>query len=198
MTKPIRIALCLAGALLPLPAMAQTTAPAAATATAAIDPARLVAATSLLDVLMPPATREEMVQGMMRPMLTNLRRGLEENPQFGAAMKADPRMKALFDQFMAKQEARSLDTMRAALPGMMPVMARAYARRFDVRQLGEIKAFFETPTGRAYMRSSLTIMSDPDVAAWQRDLMNQSMSRVQQDIGDLARQATALEQEKKP
>jgi hypothetical protein len=79
---------------------------------------------------------------------------------------------------------------------MVPAMAAAYARRFDVAQLREIRRFFETPVGRAYVRGSATIMSDPDVAAWQRGLMASSMSGVQEDVAAFAKQVAALE--KKP
>jgi hypothetical protein len=182
----------LAIALAPAPVLAQV-APAAPATAGAVDPARLAAARALIDVLMPPATREQMMQGMMTPMLANLRRGMEENPQFAASIGRDPRVKTMFDQFMTRQEARTTQLMRAALPGMVPAMAAAYARRFDVAQLQEIRAFFETPTGRTYMQASFTIMSDLDVAAWQRQLMAQSMGHVQEDVAAFAKQVAALE-----
>src|SRR3546814_15125821 len=56
-------------------------------------------------------------------------------------------------------------------------MARAYARRFTVAQLGEIETFFRTPTGRIYVTESMNIMSDPDIAAWQRQSIASSMER---------------------
>jgi hypothetical protein len=76
-------------------------------------------------------------------------------------------------------------------------MARAYARRFDVAQMREIKAFFQTPTGRLYMQQSYTIMADPDVGTWQRTMMANSMTGVQADVADFAKQIAALEPKKK-
>ena len=182
----------IAALLLTLSPVAAQAQPTTVTA-AAIDPARLAAATELLDVLMPPATREQMMTGMMAPMLANVRRGVSENPSFAAAMNGDPKLKAMFDRFMAQQQARTTDMMRRSLPGMIPAMVRAYARRFDVQQLREIRAFFETPTGRAYMQTSFTIMSDPDIAAWQRQMMQEAMSHVLEDVASFAREAAALE-----
>lgn len=175
------------------PLKAQTPTPPNAEA---VDPARLAAARALIDILMPPATRDQMVVGMMKPMLANMRQSFTNSPDFAAALGADPRVKALFDQFMAQQEARTTELMREALPGMFPAMAKAYARRFDLQQLRDIQAFFETPSGRAYMRASFTIMSDPDVAEWQRRMMAQSMSHVQDDVAGLVQQIAALEGKK--
>lgn len=172
---------------------AQTLAPSKAEA---VDPARLAAARALIDVLMPPATRDQMIVGMMTPMLANMRQAFTNSPEFAAALGADPRVKALFDQFMARQEARTTELIRQALPGMFPAMANAYARRFDLQQLRDIRAFFETPSGRSYMQASFTIMSDPDVAAWQRQMMTQSMSHVQDDVTAFVQQITALEGKK--
>jgi hypothetical protein len=182
MTRPVLFALALAA---PTVAPAQTVAP---------DPARLAAARELIDTILPPATREQMITGMLAPMLANMRQGLQQNPGFAQAMQ-NPKEKALFDSFMAKEQQRVTETMREALPGMVPAMAAAYARRFDVGQLHEIKAFFQTPTGRAYMTASYTIMSDPDIAAWQRGLMATSMQHVQEDVQAFAQQAAAAEKQ---
>ncbi|WP_375398147.1 DUF2059 domain-containing protein [uncultured Sphingomonas sp.] len=174
-------------------AQAQVSASAVA---GAVDPARLAAARELIDVLIPPATREQMIVGMMKPMLANIRQGFTNNPQFAATLGTDPRVKTLFDQFMAQQETRTTELMHRALPGMFPAMANAYARRFDLQQLRDIRAFFETPSGRAYMQASFTIMSDPDIAAWQRQMMTQSMGHVQEDVAGFVQQVTALESKK--
>lgn len=177
-----------------VPATAQrVVAPApASTATAALDPARLAAARALVDVLMPPDTREAMVRGMLTPMLANLQQGITQNAAFTATMDRDPRVRSLFDAFMATQTATTLDEMRAGLPGMAAAMGNAYARRFDVAQLRTIQAFFVTPTGVAYRQESMSIMSDPDVAAWQRTMMTKAMTRVQADVGNFAKQVAAL------
>jgi len=176
----------------PCAAWAQVATPSQA----ALDPARVAAARELMDILLPPASRDQMMQGMIVPLMTNLRQGMTQNPQFQATMRSDPRIKPMFDQFVARQEARTTALMRDALPGMVPAMANAYARRFDLQQLRDLRTFFETPTGRAYMQASFTIMSDPDIAAWQRQTMAQSMSHIQEDIATFARQVAALE--KKP
>lgn len=189
----IELILSIAALAPAIPATGQSSTPAAQAAPAP-DPARLQASRALLDVLMPPATREQMIQGMMAPMLANIQRAIADNPQFAQTIGSDPEVKALFDAFMGKQLSRTTEMLRAGLPGMVEAMIRAYARRFDVAQLTELRRFFESPAGQTYMRESMTIMGDPDVAAWQRTLMSQSMNQAQADAADFARQLAAREQ----
>ena len=187
----MRMAAMMLALMAPATAQAQR-APAPAPASAiAPDAARVVAARELIDILMPPETRDQMIDGMMRPMLANIQGAMRSDPSFAAMIGDDPKVQAAFDQFIARQQQQTTATMREALPGMVPAMANAYARRFDVQQLHDIRTFFETPTGKAYMRASFTIMSDPDIQAWQHDLMTRSMARLQQDVAAFVRQTEA-------
>jgi len=186
-------AVVLAGAMLPAVAHAQ----AAPVPVAAPDPARLAAARELVDVLMPPESRVQMIEGMIAPMIANLQQGMAQNPMFSSVMAENPEMKARFAAFVDGQQMRTLALMRDRLPSMVDAIARAYARRFDVAQSREIKAFFATPTGRLYMQQSLTILADPDVAAWQRSMMTSSMRTMQADAGEFARQVATHEEKKK-
>ncbi len=154
---------------------------------------RIEAATNLLEIIMPPAQREAMIAQMLEPTMANIEQGMMQAPQFRNVFASDPRAQALFVQFMARQRARTLQQIQASLPGLFDAMTRAYARRFTERQMRQIGDFFETDTGRAYMRESQTIMADPDIAAWQRTVMMQSMGNVQADLADFAAEIAALE-----
>ncbi|MDP1027921.1 DUF2059 domain-containing protein [Sphingomonas sp. KR1UV-12] len=188
----MRALLTAAALLAASPVAAQTTpAPVAA---AAPDAARLQAATRLLDVMMPPATRQQMIRGMMDPLLANIRQGMTQNPDFTKMLGDDPRVAAAFDRFLAQQNARTVTRLQTSLPGMIDAMSRAYARRFDVTQLGELERFFRTPTGTAYMQASMTIMADPDIAAWQRTMMADAMGHVQEDAMAFAKEIAAIKQ----
>jgi hypothetical protein len=169
--------------LAPLPVAAQVAAPPAPVVSAPVDPARLAAARQLLDLMLPSAQRDQMVEGMIRPMMANIGQSMQQVPGFAALVGKDTKVRTAFEGFLKAQEDRSIENLRAGMPGMVEAMARAYARRFDLKQLADIRAFFETPTGRVYMAASYTIMSDPDILAWQRDLMARSMSHIQEDIG---------------
>ncbi|MFS0772374.1 DUF2059 domain-containing protein [Sphingomonas sp. 1P08PE] len=189
----IRLLLPAALTCMPAPAMAQV----AAVAVSAPDPARLAAARRVLDTLMPPATRDQMIRGMMEPLLANIRQGMTQDASFTRAMGDNPAVAAAFERFMAQQHARTVALMQTSLPGMIEAMSRAYARRFDVVQLGDIERFFRTPTGSAYMQASMTIMADPDVAGWQRTMMANAMSHVQEDAASFGKEIAAIQQGEK-
>ena len=42
-------------------------------------------------------------------------------------------------------------------------MAYAYARKFNAQQLGDMNAFFATPTGKAYADEWMSLQADPEV-----------------------------------
>jgi hypothetical protein len=169
---------------------------AAPTATE-VDPARLALARRVVDTIMPPATREQMMGAMLTPMMANLRQGMSQNPDFAKMMGSDPQIAAAFERYMQRQQNQSIEMIRASLPQMATAMSRAYARRFDVTQLAEIERFFQTSTGRAYMQASMTIMADTDVGAWQRTMMNDAMSHVQQDTAEFVKEITTIKQGEK-
>ncbi|WP_390477914.1 DUF2059 domain-containing protein [Altererythrobacter sp. MTPC7] len=113
----------------------------------------------------------------MRPMLS-----MFSGPDFVVmgSVYLDEGMPELTDEQMAELAAtldpaysRRADVMIEAMTGgmgemfaamegpMRDGMARYYATRFTGPQLGEIKAFFETPTGALYARESMAMAADP-------------------------------------
>ena len=71
-------------------------------------------------------------------------------------------------------------------------MTHAYARRFTVAQMGEMRTFFETPTGQVYINQAATIVNDPDVAKWQRDLMASAMGKIPGEVDAMIAEIRAL------
>jgi hypothetical protein len=174
------------------PALAQAPAMAPATAEPApVDPVRLVAAKAVIDQIMPPATREQMIEAMIAPTLATISQTVTNDPKMAELLGEDSKAQASFTRFMERQNARTMSDLRRELPAMVEAMSRAYARRFDERQLKEISAFFATPTGKTYLEQSPGIMSDPDVLAWQRRLMSKSMSTIHEDIETLSKELGA-------
>jgi hypothetical protein len=157
-----------------------------------LDPSRVATARVLLDVVMPPAKRDGMIDSMMRGMMANLSQAMLGSPQMKAAFEADPRAGEIFQKFFQRQQANSLTALKANFPGMMEAMARAYARRFTVTQMGEMRTFFETPTGQVYIGQAATIVNDPDVAKWQRDLMTKEMGKMPAEIEAMMAEIKAL------
>jgi len=62
-----------------------------------------------------------------------------------------------------------------AEPKFREGMARALARKFDERQLGEIRTFLATPTGAAYGREMVGLWFEPDVMRGSLDLVPEMM-----------------------
>lgn len=166
--------------------------PPVAAAQAEPDPARLAAAKRFVDLIMPPAERESMIRTMLTPMMANMRNTLTQSPMF-AAIGDSERKRTVLDQFLARQNDRSMALLSEMLPGLMEVMARAYARRFTLDQFADLQRFFETPSGRAYITIAPAVMGDPDILGWQRSMMTRSiegmpaeMERLTRDLADRA------------
>ncbi|MDQ2878115.1 MAG: DUF2059 domain-containing protein [Pseudomonadota bacterium] len=180
------------GATFGAPVIAQTPSPERASQTP-VDATRLKMARGLMDQIMPPATREQMMASMMKAMSQNILKAMRSDSQLAGLMEKDPRAQAVFDQFMQRQFDAETKDLNDNLPGMLDAMAHAYARRFTTEQLRDLTTFFATPTGRAYLVQAPTVMADPDVAAWMGALMNQSMKRMPDETNKLVTDLTALE-----
>ncbi len=197
-TRILKSALLLALAV-PAPLVAQTDPVPATRATAPlapttpVDPARLTAARALMDQLMPPATRDQMMRSIMTAMMQNMTRTFAQNAELATALDKEPGARAVFDRFMERQMTTSTNDLIANLPGMLDAMARAYARRFTLAQLNDMATFFATPTGQIYLTQAPTIMADPDVGAWMNGLMTRSMQRVPDELAKLKAEIEALD-----
>lgn len=183
--------LFLAAALLAAaPATAQE-APSAPPAAAAapvteIDPARLALARTAVEHIFPAGTYERMMKSNMDSMMGSMMDSMFDMPMgdlLPEGGKADGKTEAggkTMRELMAAEdphfEERLTITNRVMMAEMVPIMnrlepdvreglARAYARRFDAAQLGEINRFFATPAGHAFASESLMLWTDPEIMA---------------------------------
>jgi len=170
-------------AVTPVATFAQT-APAAPAA-APVEPARLDAARKLMDEIMPPAMREQMMTSIMQSMMGTMVQSMRQNPDFTRAITAEPKAAAAFDSFIKRQQTLATQDLVASLPGMIDAMAHAYARRFTIDQLHDLSVFFATPTGQTYVVAAPTVMSDPDVAQWMTGMMHRSQERLPTELAKL-------------
>jgi hypothetical protein len=187
--------LLLAALLLPMPVAAQVAAPAPVPVSAP-DPSRVVVARRLMDQIMPPATRDQMMRSMMGAMSQNMVGALRQNAQLRTSLEKLPGAQAVFDRFLQRQMEVGTQDLVANLPTMLDAMAKAYARRFTLVQLKEMGVFFATPTGQAYLMQAPTIMSDPDVGVWMNQLMTRSMQRLPEQMAKLKADIEALDKKK--
>lgn len=177
------------------PTYAQT--PSEMGAAADVDPARLAASKTLLEVILPPATREATMDRMMSSMMANLSSTMSAKLSEMGSAKNKPEVAAVIDRFIKRQQDAGMVMLKQNLPGMFDAMANAYARRFSVDQLNEIQRFFSTPTGKVYLQESMYIMSDPDVAAWQSKLMNSAMDRIPAEVDAMTKELKAVTEKSK-
>ncbi len=161
------------------PAFAQT-APAAPAAAAPVDPARLAEAEKAVAVLVPKGIymtmmRDKMPQimdMMMSEMMgkTPGELGLPadgkvpaDRPLGAAAASRDPhfeeRMK-ISTRVMFEEMGKLFDAME---PRIRAGLARAFARKFTLQQLGDMNAFFATPSGSAFASQYLMTFMDPEM-----------------------------------
>ncbi len=173
-------------------ARATTTAPAVVETAPAPDPARLALAREVVDLAYPPATREAMFAGVMHAVTPMMQNMVDQNPELKAAFARDPRVRAIFDRYLAKIQARVSTQLNANIPALFAAYGRAYARRFDLKQLGDLKAFFATPTGALYTSRSLSLLTDPDVLAANATMMRGAMGDMRSDAQALVAEIKAL------
>jgi hypothetical protein len=142
---------------------------------------RLASAAQLMAAMMPPEQREAMVEQMITAMMANILPSIKNSLEKQAAL-SNPELRGVFDRFIVRQQELAISQLKAEMPKLVEAMSRAYARRFTTAQMDEMHSFFRTPTGQIYVRESMSIMSDPDVAEWQRDSMTKSMDKLPEEL----------------
>jgi hypothetical protein len=166
-----------AGLLFVSPAQAQTTA--AAVESPALDPARLKAATPVVEKLWPLGTYRRMMDGTMSKMMDVMLETTFGMKASDVDPKHDPKkgdqslgeMATLADPHFRERTRIGMDVMmREMLPLMEKVepqvrdnLTRVYARDFTVEQLGEMDRFLSTPTGQAYGKQWMMSFADPEM-----------------------------------
>ncbi len=186
--------LAMAAAMLAAPVQAQTPAPAqpASAMAAPVDPARLALATTTIDRVWPLGTYARMMNGTMEQMMDGIMASMFEMKPGdlvpgadGADARKELGNKTMRQLMMGSDphfEERTRLSNRVMMNELVPLMSRmepqirvglsrAYARKFDAAQLGDMNAFFATPSGAAYARESLLLMVDPEFIKVMSDFM---------------------------
>jgi hypothetical protein len=174
----------------PLAVAAEEAQPVAA---AAVDPARLASATKTVDHVFPEGTYARMMKSSMDAIMGTVLDSVGAMPVQQIAVMAgltDAEVSKLGETTLAQimeiydpaYRQRMEVTMRVTMEHMTGVMsrlepdmraglARAYAARFTQTQLGELNAFFSTPTGALYAGQSMMIFLDPQVMETMQKMM---------------------------
>jgi len=125
------------------------------------DPAALQSAREIVNTIMPPDRRNEMIGDVMRAISDQMRSAVTE--QFN-----DAGIRQIVDAYMIKMPDRLRPVTERFMPVLMEAMIQAYARELSAAELGQVAEFARTPAGRHYLSRSSAIMSDPAVAAANR------------------------------
>ena len=182
----------LALALTPTPAEAPRGGPVSSTAApdTALDPAKVALARDIVAVVLPPDQRDRMMGAMLNAMTNNIMSGTLQGLGIDDKIASEPALRSIFSAFVERQKKLAIDDIHDALPGLVEAYAHAYARMFSIEDLREIKVFVQTPAGTRFMQRAPGMLSDPDVADWQRKLAAQGAARQQ---GELRRLKAELE-----
>ena len=174
-------------------AVALIAAPVLAQSSAAPDPARIEAGRALAAKTLPVGSyqkvMEKAVPGLTDTVLKQMLNlpvkqlvGLAGIPPEQVQKLGSATIKQIMAIMDPAYEQRAQIGMRAIFtvmgevmvqvePEMREGLAEAYAGRFTAAQLGELNAFFSTPTGSAYAAQQMMIMNDPAVMARMQKIM---------------------------
>ena len=198
----------------PIPAFAQDNAPSVNTPTPDIDPARLAAARIAVNYIFPDGTYAKIMNGSMEGLMKSAMDSvgtvpLKQLAVIGGMKEADlaklgdanlRQIMEIVDPNFNERSQNMMHTMMHEMGAMMTKfeptiqdgLARAYARKYTVDQLGELNRFFATPTGNAYAANAMAIFMDPEVVGKMKDIMPELMKQLPDIIGKVIADDTNL------
>lgn len=121
------------------------------------DGARLAEASAIINIMFPPATRQDMMDKMLTDLTGPMRQSL---PMNGIT---DPGLKALFKEYLDNILDAERPLIARHLPAITGAMAIAYAHQFSLAELKDIHAFALSPSGHDYFSHVMTVVGDPVV-----------------------------------
>jgi len=181
-----------------LPHGAGAAEPAVATSPLPAD--RLAAARTTIDYIFPLGTYEKMMGATMDQLMDSVMDSVMKMPLkdlAGAggldAEKLDAMSSASMAEMMAIYDPAFQERMRLTTRAMMGEMtglmsefepeirdglASAYAGKYTAQELGEMNAFFATPTGKRYAENAFLMFMDPQVMAKMQAFMPRMMKEM--------------------
>jgi hypothetical protein len=170
------------------PAVAQrapaTAPPAAAAALEPVDPDRLAIAEEVVALAFPPEQRTAMMMQAGNSIAAQMRAALLNS----LGGKIDPGLDAILQRFFERVHAKTERLIPEASPPLFVAIARAYARTFTRDELLQIRAFVATPAGTKYVRRSMDLLADPDVAEANTAYFQRAMKEMQPLQRELAQE----------
>jgi hypothetical protein len=169
------------------------------------DAARVAAARPVVDKIFPVGTYRRMMEGTLSKMMDSMMDGVMKMPiaqlariggvpeekLAGLNQSSMEQISAIVDPHFRERTTLGMNAMMASMTEMMDgfepkvrdALTRAYARKFDGRQLAELAAFFRTPTGDLYARQSMMMFMDPEIMSEMQALMPEMMKKMPEMAG---------------
>lgn len=151
----------------------------------AVAPAQLALAQTTTTSLVPPGSLAKMLDNMygklfkgilgevggMSDLMLSIKTGVESEQIEALDPKSKAAIADLLDPYRQQREDQVMTVIKPLITEalsdmegpMRNGMAHAYARKFSPQQLGEMNAFFATPTGKAYADEWMALQADPEV-----------------------------------
>jgi Uncharacterized protein conserved in bacteria (DUF2059) len=192
--------------LAPLPAWAQTSD--------VISPAQLAAARPVVDKLFPLGTYKRLMGGTLSKMMDGMMGSAMDMPvadiarisgvdadRVAAMDKAsmgqvmailDPHFRERMSVGMRAMMDSMTDFMSTYEPNVRDALSRAYARKFSASQLGELRAFFNTPTGSLYASESIAMYMDPEMMGAMQSVMPDMVKKMPEFVGIMTKATESL------
>ena len=150
-----------------------------------VAPAQLALAETTTTALIPPGSLEKMLDnlygklfkgllgefGGLSDTMLSIKTGVDSEQIAALDAKSKAAAADLFDPWRQQREEQITKIVRPLISEalgdlegpMRSGLARAYARKFSAAQLGEMNAFFATPTGKAYSSEWMALQADPEL-----------------------------------
>lgn len=148
------------------------------------DAAKLAEAHGIIQIMYPPATRQQMLDKVMADMTGPMR-------NLPLAGITDPGLKAIFRDYMDQTFGQMHAMVVRRLPDMIGAMTIAYAHQFTLAELKDIHTFALTPSGHDYFSHAATVLGDPAVKKVMVDLMADGQRLSQGSVGPFKDRLTA-------
>lgn len=130
---------------------------AGAAGQSANDQAERAEAHAIIDIMLPPDSRDKMLDDMMSSLGSQMRQATK------ASAPTDPGARAIIDKYLDRVEAEQRPLLRKHQPALLAAMETAYVNEFTLAELKDIHSFARSPSGRHYLSRSLALVSDPAV-----------------------------------
>ena len=169
-----------------------------ALAAEAPEPERLTAARNVVELIMPPASRERIFAAVLDSLMGNYMAGMmQADPGIQKAMEDEPRLGPIFARFIERQKKLVLDDLRESGPELAEAYAASYARNFSQAELLDLEHFFRTPTGAKYIERTPALLTDPAIGAWQRNIAARAEGRKTEELKAFFEELRSLIEEAK-